>query len=112
MSAKVRFIAIYLLVIASALLYSHSVLLGSGPSGLALSQSTVQTEADNDRGTVKAKEFISSRVGGTQSHPGRYRSRQIAPQDQSLVGLGVTIGRGRRATERRVGGRELELHRH
>lgn len=96
MRAKVGFIATQWLLIASALLYCQGDGLGSW---LALAQSPVQTEADNERGTVKAKEFISSRVGGTQTHPGRYQSRQAVPQGRAFVALGVTIGRARRATE-------------
>jgi len=99
MRAKVRFIATLWFVIAAALLYCQGDGLSSGPPWLALTQSTVQTEADNERGTVKAKEFISSRLGGTHPHPGRYRSRQRIPQERAFVALGVTIGRGRRATE-------------
>lgn len=59
-----------------------------------------QTGVDGERGpVVKAKEFIVSRPGGSRPHPGRYRSRQEVPPGHSYAALGVTIGRGRRATD-------------
>ena len=98
MSVRVRFIATKWIVIASALLYCHGGL-GSDPALRALAQSTEQTEAEIERGVVKAKAFVSSRLGGTDPHPGSYRSRQGVPRGRAFVALGVTIGRGRRPTE-------------
>lgn len=99
MDAKFRVISSQCLLVASALLYCHGGARGSRPPRPALSRSLAQTGADVERGTVKAKEFIVSRPGGTRPHPGRYRSRQDIPPGHSYVALGVTIGRGRRATE-------------
>src|ERR671938_1889719 len=62
-----------------------------------------QTETDgNERGVVRAKEFIGTRPGGSDTHPGRYRSRQRLPRGGSYANLGVTIGRGRVATETEI----------
>jgi hypothetical protein len=93
------FTALQCLIIAYALLCCHADGVGRGPCWVAQARSKVQTGVDNERGTVKAKEFISSRVGGTHPHPGRYSSRQGVPRGRAFVALGVTIGRGRRATE-------------
>jgi hypothetical protein len=64
---------------------------------------TPQTETDEDeRGVIRAKEFIGSRPGGSNPHPGRYRSRQRLPRGRSFANVGVTIGRGRPATEAEI----------
>lgn len=97
MDAKVRGISRQCLLVALVLLYCHGGAHGNKPSRAALSQT--QTGAGEERGTLKAKEFIKSRPGGTRPHPGRYRSRQDVPPGHAYVALGVTIGRGRRATE-------------
>lgn len=69
----------------------------------AQSRPATQTETDEDeRGVVKAKEFIGTRPGGSNTYPGRYRSRQRLPRSRSYANLGVTIGRGRIATEAEV----------
>ncbi|MCA1568562.1 MAG: DUF4384 domain-containing protein [Acidobacteria bacterium] len=94
MDAKVRVFGRQCLLMASALLYCHGGALAGRPLGLALSRPMAQTGA-----TLKAEEFIKSRPGGTRPHPGRYRARQDFPQGRAYVALGVTIGRGRRATE-------------
>lgn len=62
-----------------------------------------QTEADEgERGVVRAKEFIGTRPGVSDTHSGRYRSRQPLPRGRSYINLGVTIGRGRVATEAEI----------
>src|SRR4051812_34889404 len=100
MDAKVGRIGTQCLLVASAMLYWYGSGLGSGtPPRVTLARPAVQTGGDDERGTLKAKEFISSRPAGTHPHPGRYRSRQGVPQGRAYVALGVTIGRGRRATE-------------
>lgn len=57
--------------------------------------------------SVKAEEFIITRPGASSPHPGRYRSRQKIPTGQAYVALGVTIGRGRRATEAELKDRQI-----
>lgn len=89
----------------------------------AAAQSTTQTGRNGDeRGTAKSEEFINTRPGGNHPHPNRYhyrlasgaktragtgkhKSGSHAPQvtaleqGQTYATIGVTIGRGRRATE-------------
>jgi hypothetical protein len=100
MDAKVGRIGTQCLLVASAMLYWYGSGLGRGtPPRVTLARPAVQTGGDDERGTLKAKEFISSRPAGTHPHPGRYRSGQGVPKGRAYVALGVTIGRGRRATE-------------
>lgn len=96
MGAKVRAIGGQCLLMAATLLYCHGGARGSMPPQ---ARPTAQTATDDERGTVKAKEYVASRPGGTHPHPGRYRSRQGVPQGRAFAAIGVTIGRGRRATD-------------
>jgi hypothetical protein len=73
------------------------------PSRVAQSRVATQTETDEDeRGVIRAKEFIRSRPGASNPHRGRYLSRQRLPAGRSYANLGVTIGRGRAATEAEI----------
>ena len=69
-------------------------------------QSTAQTGSqENERGTVKSEEFTSSRPAGLNQNRNRYRYRHDARttlgrlRDKTYTTIGVTIARGRRATE-------------
>lgn len=99
MRAKVGFIGTQCVLLALPLLYCHGVSPANTPPRGASARAGAQAGAGNERGTVKAKEFIATRPGGTRPHGGRYRSRQGVPQGRAYVALGITIGRGRRATE-------------
>jgi hypothetical protein len=70
-------------------------------------QSAAQTGSqENERGTIKSEEFTNSRPAGSNQNRGRYRYRQHPKttvgkpsRGQTYATIGVTIARGRAATE-------------
>ena len=69
-------------------------------------QSAQRGSQENERGTVKSEEFTNSRPAGSNQNRRRYRYRQNAKttvnkpsRSQTYATIGITIGRGRAATE-------------
>ncbi|MFL6284051.1 MAG: hypothetical protein ACJ74Q_12995 [Pyrinomonadaceae bacterium] len=104
MNSKPTIVGTWLLFVAALALHSHVVTLSRTPPRPAPPQTAVSGGGD-ERGVVKAKEFIDSRPGEGSPHAGRYRSRRQIPPGRSYAAVGVTIGRGRPATGAEAGDR-------